>query len=111
MNDANMLDANAIINRLCGQAERDAIRITLHAHQEMVDENISYDEIKEVLLDAVIVENYPLHKRGACCLACRATSKQRFIHVVCTTSQDIIIVITAYEPKPPKWSTPFERGR
>jgi hypothetical protein len=111
MSDVDTLDWNVIVERLRNQVERDAIRITLHAHQEMVDEDISYDEIKEVLLDARIVENYPLRKRGACCLAYRATSKQRFIHMVCTTSQELIIVITAYEPKPPKWITAFERGR
>jgi hypothetical protein len=76
----------------------------------MVDEDISYNEVKEVLMGARVVENYPDHKRGACCLACCFTSRDRFIHVICTTSQELAIIVTAYEPKPPKWTTPFERG-
>jgi hypothetical protein len=30
--------------------------------------------------------------------------------VVCTTGLEVIVVITVYEPKPPKWATPFQRG-
>ena len=110
MSKAESHDRNVVISRLRKQAPSDAVRLTLHAHQEMVNENISYDEVREVLLDARVVESYPDHKRGACCLACRSTSRNRFIHVVCTTSLEIAVVITTYEPKPPKWATPFERG-
>jgi len=110
MSDADLLDRDAIVGRLRDQAERDAVRITIHAHQEMVDEDISYDDVKEVLHDARVVENYPDHKRGACCLVCRSTSRNRYIHAVCTTSLELAVIITAYEPKPPKWTTPFERG-
>ncbi len=89
---------------------KDAIRITLHAHQEMVAEAITMDEIRDVLANAVVLENYPEHKRGSCCLVCQKTYKGRFIHVVCTASTEVAIIITVYEPKPPKWKTPFQRG-
>jgi hypothetical protein len=111
MNASDLHDRDVIVGRLCDQAIRDAVRITLHAHQEMVDEDISYDEVKEALLGAHLVENYPDHKRGACCLTCGYTNRNRYIHVVCTTSQEVAVVITAYEPKPPKWTTAFERRK
>ena len=42
--------------RICGslrqQAMADAVRITAHAHQEMVEDDISLEEVREVLLDA-----------------------------------------------------------
>jgi hypothetical protein len=104
-------DSKLIITRLHEQAERDAIRLTLHAHQEMVDEDISYQQVQEVLQSPLILENYSEHKRGPCCLVCRQTGDGRFVHVVCTTSLEIAIIITVYEPKPPKWITPFERGK
>jgi hypothetical protein len=76
----------------------------------MVEEDVSLEEVREVLLDAAVVENYPEHKRGPCCLVCRRTSRGRYLHVVCTTSLEVVILITVYEPKPPKWVTPFKRG-
>lgn len=99
-----------IADFLRAQAQREAIRVTAHAHQEMVEEDISLQEIYDVLLGAVLIENYPEHRRGACCLVCGKTSRGRFVHVVCTTTLEPAIIITVYEPQPPKWPTPFERG-
>ncbi len=110
MGTEDVQDHGAIIGRLRKQVEADAIRITVHAHQEMVEEKISLQEICDVLHDAAVIENYPEHKRGPCCLLCGRTSRGRYVHVVCTTSLETAIIITVYEPKPPKWSTPFERG-
>ena len=84
--------------------------LNYHGHQEMVAEDIPYDAVREVLLDCQVIENYPDHQRGPCCLVCGRTSSSRFLHVVCTTSLDVIVIITVYEPKPPKWAMPFERG-
>ncbi len=109
MDPINARDERAVISRLHRQAETDALRVTTHAHQEMVEEGISIDDLIEVLLDGMLVENYPEHKRGPCALVCGRTALGRYIHIVCTSSQEIAIIITVYEPKPPKWPTPFER--
>ena len=111
MIDIDVHSHQAIIDRLRQQAETDRLRITLHAHQEMVEEDVSLDEVVSVLSQAKVVENYPDHKRGACCLVCGPSPAQRHLHIVCTTSLDAAIIITVYEPKPPKWVTPFQRGR
>ncbi len=99
-----------IIGRLREQASADAIRVTLHGHREMVAEEISYQVVRDVLEDCEVLENYPDHQRGPCCLVCGRTGPGRFLHIVCTTSLEFIVIITVYEPKPPKWLTPFERG-
>lgn len=111
MDDFGIQESHAVRNRLHQQAENDLIRITNHAHQEMINEDVSLEEVREVLLDAAIIENYPAHKRGSCCLVCRLTSRGRYIHVVCSTSHELAIIITVYEPKEPKWTNPFERGK
>ena len=36
---------------------------------------------------------------------------ERPLHVVCTTVRRPLIIITVYEPKPPKWTTPETRER
>jgi hypothetical protein len=111
MSDANRGNSDAIADRLHAQAEAESLRITAHAHQEMVEEDVSLEDVIMVLRRATVLENYPDHKRGACCLALGQTGTGRFLHVVCTTSLDVAIIITVYEPKPPKWVTPSQRGR
>ena len=105
----NPTELNAIIEKIKKKAKASAFRLTLHAQTEMVEREIVLDEILEAIDSGTILENYPEHKRGACCLVYGQTTKQRSLHIVCTTSQERLIIITAYEPKPPKWVSPTER--
>jgi hypothetical protein len=66
-------------------ATRRNLKLTTHAHQEMVAENIATAELLSSLGCCSILENYPDHKRGACCLVCGQADSGRYIHVVCTT--------------------------
>ena len=110
MGNADAQDTGTIATHLRKQATVGAIRITLHAHQEMAEEDILLEDVYEALHNGHIIENYPEHKRGACCLVCGHTSGGRYVHVVCTTSLEVAIIITVYEPREPKWVTPFVRG-
>ena len=104
-------DPDTIMLRLRNQCSRDAIRVTIHAHQEMVEENVCYDSMVEALDRGSVIENYPEHQRGPCCLVCGRDSAGRFLHVCCTTSLEVTVIITVYEPQPPKWVTPYQRGQ
>ena len=110
MSETKGHEHSTIRERLRAQGDADAIRITAHAHQEMVAEDILLQDVMDVLRDAVVLENYAEHKRGPCCLVCGRTARGRYVHVVCTTSLETAIIITVYEPQPPKWPTPFDRG-
>jgi hypothetical protein len=110
MNATDSSDAAVIIARLREQASNNEIRVSVHAHQRMVEHNVTYDDVREVLLEAFVVENYPDHKRGPCCLVCGLTREDRYLHVVCTTSLQVAIIVTVYEPTAPKWVSPSERG-
>jgi uncharacterized protein DUF4258 len=98
-----------VLARIKSQAATGAFRITQHAHQEMVEEQIRLDEVLAVLDRREILEHYPEHRRGACCLVSGSTTEGRAIHVVCTTGQPLLILTTVYEPRPPKWVTPRQR--
>ena len=63
----------------------------------------------ESIRSGQILENYPEHRRGPCCLLLGYTGDQRPLHVVSTTAQPVLVLITVYEPKPPKWVTPTQR--
>ena len=104
-----MTDPNAILSQLRGLASARKIRITQHAHQEMVAESIRLDDVLHVIATGQILEDYPTHRRGACCLLHGVDANGRDIHVVCTTANPTLIIITAYLPVPPKWISPTQR--
>jgi len=109
MSKFDLHDHRAISDRLSMQSHDEKIRVTAHAHQEMVEDNICLGDILAVLNRAAVIENYPEHQRGPCCLVYGQGVSGNDIHVVCTTSLDLAIIITVYEPKPPKWHSPFTR--
>jgi len=61
-------NAGEIKAQIVRQIRADQIRLTIHAHQEMVAENYSLDDVFAALGDCEMLENYPDHKRGACAL-------------------------------------------
>jgi hypothetical protein len=108
---AGIGDLEEIVKRIRAQVNEEDFRVTQHAHQEMAEEDITLDEVLEATAAGQILENYPEHRRGACCLLNGHTMRGRPLHVVCTTAKAALIIITVYEPKPPKWITPAQRGR
>jgi Domain of unknown function (DUF4258) len=111
MNELDVTDVEAALEQIRAQAQTENVRITVHAQQEMVDEDISLEQVLQAITTGQILENYPQHRCGACCLVNGLTQHGRPLHVVCTTAQPVLILITTYEPKPPKWITPTQRGR
>ena len=105
----NATDLEVILGRIVAQANMENIRITQHAQQEMVEEDITFDEVLEAISDGKILENYSEHRRGACCLVNGQTMDKRPLHIVCTTALSVLIIITVYRPKRPKWITPIQR--
>ena len=99
----------AIRRRFLEQIGAEAVRVTQHAQQEMAEEAFSYDDVVHAVANGEIIENYPEHRRGACCLLSGRTELGRPAHIVCTSTKAVLILITIYEPKPPKWVTPTQR--
>lgn len=111
MGEFDTTNLGALLEQIRAQAVAETIRITQHAQQEMVEEDITLDEVLQTIATGQIVENYPEHRRGACCLLNGHSQQGRSLHIVCTTAQPVLIIITAYEPKPPKWVTLTQRRR
>lgn len=97
------------IEHIRGLAHDEDVRVTQHAQQEMVADGVTLDEVLEAIAVGTIIEDYPEHRRGACCLLHGLTSSGRSLHIVCTTDKPVLILITVYEPTPPKWITPTQR--
>lgn len=104
-------EVDRLVTHIRALAAADEVRITIHAHQRMVEEGVTLDEVLETVGTSSMLENYPEHRRGPCCLLNGFTGSRRPLHVVCTTTRPELIIITAYEPKPPKWLSPTQRSR
>lgn len=111
MSDFDPNDVESAIDNIRHLARAEEYRVSQHAHQEMVEEAISLEEILEAIESGEILENYPEHRRGPCCLVGGRTPLGRHLHLVCTTTSTTLIIITAYEPLMPKWLTPTQRNR
>jgi hypothetical protein len=82
-----------------------------HADEERMDDNLTIPEIEEALLSGRILEDYPDDRRGESCLVVGFTNSGIPIHVVCGEREDGFVIITIYIPSPPKFKTPYQRGR
>jgi len=108
--DDEPVDVVAALSVVRSQAMVGNVRLTRHALGEMTLRKIVLEELVEAIASGEILENYSKHQRGPCCLVSGATGAGRPLHVVCTTAQPVLIIITAYEPQMPKWKSPRERN-
>jgi hypothetical protein len=100
-----------VIEEIRNLASTQNFRLTRHAAEELADENITVDEMIDSILNGNIIEDYPNHKQGSCCLVNGTTVSGRPLHTVCTSGKPFLLIITVYEPKLPKWLTPTERRK
>jgi len=84
--------------------------ISLHAAEEALAENITRSEIEATLLSAQVLEDYPDWWLGPSCLIYGRTPAGRDLHIVVSYAGLPVMIITVYEPRPPKWITPTRRG-
>jgi hypothetical protein len=103
------LDAEALLNLLRQAVHQQQIKISLHAAEEALSEHITRPEIEAVLLEAQILEDYPDWWLGPSCLIYGQTTAERDIHIVVSYSGLPVTIITVYEPRSPKWTTPTQR--
>ena len=64
---------------------------------------ISTAEIRKVIFEGVVIEDYPEDTRGHSCLLLGYGEQNRPIHIVCSPKADYLAVITAYLPGSQKW--------
>lgn len=62
------INATNLLEQIREQADTENVRVTQHAQQEMIEEGITLDEVLQAIAAGEILEDYPSHRRGACCL-------------------------------------------
>ncbi len=95
----------------CVRLER--LLYTKHARNEMEFEELGQireEEVFEVVTRGKIIEDYPEDEPYPSCLIFGRTSGSRPLHIVCAyaAEDDVVIIITVYEPRAARWVA-FER--
>jgi hypothetical protein len=82
-----------------------------HALRQMLrpDRMIRREEVRRVISDGEVIEDYPKDARGHSCLLLGLGDRERPIHVVCAPSEDYLAIITAYLPDPHEWPDDFRK--
>jgi hypothetical protein len=104
------LNEPAILELLKQVVAEHEIKISLHAAEEALAEEITRPEIESAMLTAQLLEDYPDWWLGPSCLIHGRTKSGRSLHLVVSYPGLPVTIITVYEPRPPKWTTPSVRG-
>lgn len=77
--------------------------VKLHTRKRMIERNIKIKEVKEAIENGAIIEEYLDDKPLPSYLIYGKTSQMRQIHVVVAVDEEVVAIITVYEPDPDKW--------
>lgn len=72
------------------------------------DRMISTAEVRSVVFNGALVEEYAEDARGYSCLLLGRGAADRPIHVVCAPKYDYLAIITAYIPSPRGWESDWK---
>ena len=93
-----------IIDDLRSKISQNAFEFSKHAVDQTILRNISVQEMRDVINNGEIIEDYPDDKYGPSCLIFGVTQNGRPIHIQCSyPSRPIVKVVTVYEPNPDRW--------
>ena len=72
---------------------------------------ISTQEVRQVIQDGEIIEDYPKDPRGHSCLLVGYGKQGRSIHVVCSPKENFLTIITAYLPSKAIWADNYKKRK
>jgi hypothetical protein len=79
-------------------------RYTIHGARQRIARRLSSEEIEEAVQRGEIIEDYPHHRFGPCCLILGWTAAGKALHMVCSC-RSVVDIITVYEPDPTEWES------
>lgn len=92
------------LNQIQSQLSAGEFSFSRHALKRVVERNISEIEIKQVGMNANIIEEYPKDKYSPSCLLLGFTQTGRPLHIqVSLADTDFVKIITLYEPDTKEW--------
>lgn len=77
--------------------------VKLHTRKRMIERNIKIRDVIETIENGTIIEEYKDDKPLPSYLIYGRTSDLRPIHTVIGIDEEVVAIITVYEPDPNKW--------
>jgi hypothetical protein len=98
---------------LVRNAAKKKVLFLTHAVKQMsrLDRMISTFEVRHVVENGELIEDYPDDVRGHSCLIFGYGYNNRPIHIVCSPKEDYLSIITAYLPNPGQWEDNFRKRK
>ena len=84
---------------------------SMHGDEERKQDNLTVREVKQALVAGRILEHYDDTGRGESCLVVGFTEAGKPVHVVCGKRRECLVIVTVYIPGPPKFRSPYIRGK
>ena len=81
---------------------------TSHVSKRLIQRGISSTEVSESIANGVIIENYPDDYPYPSSLIMGKTIHNKILHLVCAINNNILWIITVYEPNTIEWETDFK---
>lgn len=92
------------LNQIRDQLSVGEFNFSRHALKRVVERNISETEIKQIGMNANMIEEYPDDKYSPSCLLLGFTQTGRPLHIqVSRADTDLVKIITLYEPSTEEW--------
>lgn len=97
-----------ILSQVRAAAQRKVLFLP-HALRQMLrpDRMISTLEVRQVIAQGEVIEDYPEDPRGHSCLMLGFGDAGRALHVCCAPKDEYLAIITAYVPDENEWSEDF----
>jgi hypothetical protein len=107
------MDNNGDLLKRIREAAKKKYLFLSHALRQMnrPERMISTAEIRQVIEQGEIIEDYPEDARGHSCLLLGRGEANRPLHVVCAHKEDYLAIITAYIPGEKEWADDFKTRR
>ena len=86
----------------------ETIILTRHLTLRCSERDLSYDDIKQTILNGEIVEQYPDDYPYPSCLIAGFAVDNKHIHVVCGMGEIELHLITVYYPDIEEWTDDFK---
>src|SRR5690349_6838344 len=87
-----------------------AYRYTVHGARQRLERRLSSEDIEDAIQSGEIIEDYPDHHYGPCCLVLGYTSSGRALHLVCSC-RSVVDIITVYQPDSSEWEPDLRTRR
>ena len=84
------------------------IAITKHAKNRLHERDITVEDIKAAIQTGDTIKQYENDKPFPSCLLLGKTVQNEYIHVVASTDNGYLYIITAYYPDETEWESDFK---